>query len=701
MPETIGLDFETYCAVDLPKHGLDRYMGDSTFRPLLASLYMKRGNTVLRQRLDFVHDYHGSKRQLEDAVANRIIVAHNAPFEQRTLQNLGIYAPSRTFVDSAVVARAAGAGSSLEAAAPQLLGIDKLESGKDLIKLFSIPGPLQEQHNTRSFMADIVLQHPDQWDLFGKYCDLDAELGYLIVQDYGRYLTIREGQYQTITMDMNQIGWCVDVPLVEEMNRRYLENQAEALASFRAGCNAQDLNLNSLKQLKEWCQARGVKATSFDEKHVAKLIGMIEKKLDSMTGLDAKADDYFEVLRLLRTKQTLGGSSLKKLVTILDLATPDDRNPGRYRLRDQYLHCGAGQTLRTTGKSVQMQNLKRLQTVANMEELYEVDTEWSNDKLAANLRQVFTATDPNGALIVGDFSSVESRGLAYIAGADKKLESYRQGLDLYKVLASDMFGTAYDTVTKQQRQAGKVGELSCGYGAGSGAVQSFAAGMGIEMSEAEAAKLVSDWRTVNPEVVDLWHQLDETLHRVVEGSVNPDSLILGHGLSLVMESVDAPVSLQKQHPGARSLIVEVYAPGGELWLRRFFHGVHERGRNVCYYRPSDRKTGDLWRNHFVDPKTKQVRFYEVYGGKLAGILTQSFCREMFFMVLRQVASWVDTYTNLQLVGQFHDEIVVDWKPGLLSLKGAKADLEQLMSDPGPIIGFPLAADIKHDYRYTK
>jgi hypothetical protein len=131
--------------------------------------------------------------------------------------------------------------------------------------------------------------------------------------------------------------------------------------------------------------------------------------------------------------------------------------------------------------------------------------------------------------------------------------------------------------------------------------------------------------------------------------------------------------------------------------------VYIRGRNVCYYKPSDRKTGDLWKNNYRDQKTKQIRFYQIYGGKLAGILTQSLCRELFFMVLRQVHEWAKWHSNIELVGQFHDEIVADWQPTVaaLSLPEAKLQLGKMMSDPGPFQSFPLAAEIKDDYRYTK
>lgn len=698
MQDLIGLDFETYGSVSLPDHGLDRYVKDPHFRPLIASVSgaLPGRRFPSEHTVDFVYNtMESAVSELADLLRHKTIVAHNAAFERAVLGRIGIRIPASRFIDSAVVARAAGGGSRLEAAAPQLLGVDKMAEGWDLIKLFSIPGKYQERANTSAFVHDVVKDHPDEWLKFIEYCELDARLSRLLQQEYGSWVTTREHEFTAITLEMNDTGWNVDLPTVQEMQRRYLENQDQALADFRMECDAETLNLNSLKQLKEWCADRGVRASSFDEKHVASLLARINKKLLDPTLSEAKRDGYEDVAQLLTTKQILGGSSLKKLQTILDTTSADGR------LRDQYLHCGAGQTLRTTGRSVQMQNLKRIGTPADMATLMDDDTEWTNTDMAVNLRQVFTASHPQGALIVGDFSSVESRGLAWLAGEEWKLDAYRKGQDLYKVLASKIYGTRYDDVTKPQRQTGKVGELSCGYGAGPGAVQEFAKNMGVEMSEGEASKLVVDWRDTNPMIVEFWSALDVMLRRQVEGGRAYIQHDLPAGFKLRLSRVMTPQSLLAQAPGVVSIAMEVFDQQGDRYLARYFHGCYATGRNIRYFKPSDRKTGDLWRNSYIDPKTKQLRHYELYGGKLAGILTQSFCRELFFNSLQQVKSMVDQADNLRLVGQFHDEIVLDWEPGSLPLDAAENMLNIRMQYVGRVHSFPLAAEIKHDYRYTK
>ena len=692
LTELVGLDFETYASTDLPTHGLDRYVKCPDFRPLMAAAVHRRpdGN-IAGYLFDFVEDYEGERARLIEALRGKTIVAHNAGFEQAVLEAMDIHIWSDRFVDSAVLARAAGAAGKLEAAAPQLLGIDKLDSGYELIKLFSVPG--KYQLTSSAFDPQIRVDHIDEWAEFARYCGVDAELSLQLAELLLPHTSDKELANNMVTMEMNRTGWHVDLDLVKNMQLRYLTNVAQAEQDFRIACDAPDLNLNSYKQLQEWCHERGVRATSFDEAHVTKLMGQLAKKLDG-TLPDDKRNGYEQVYYLLKTKQVMGGSSLKKLQTILDTTGTDGR------LHDQYLHCGAGATFRTTGRGVQMQNLKRLGGEGDdMAELWLDDTDWDNGKLAANLRQVFTATDPNGFLIVGDFSSVESRGLAWQAGEQWKLDAYFRGEDLYVVQAGQMFNKPAADVVKAERQVGKVGELSCGYGAGPDAVRDFAAKMGVVLTEGEAAKLVYDWRQANPAIVDYWKRLDRALHKCLDEDVET-TVQMPHGYVTITPE-PAPESLRKQAaPLLRSLQIKMYLHDGTFLLRRVIHGTEFEGNNIHYWKPSERKTGDLWTNVWMNPKTKRHQPFTVYGGKLAGLLTQSLCREVFFDSLRYVYGAPERRDEVLLVGQFHDEIVLDWRPGGTSLDDMKAALKRLMSSP-TLPEFPLAAEIKHDYRYTK
>jgi DNA polymerase bacteriophage-type len=729
-----GLDFETYSDVNLPKHGLDRYVNDPSFKPLMASVSPNQQDFgIVRANYDFVMGLDPDRErtmfveQLHRMCAQGyILVAHNAGFERAVLRRMQV--PRQLFSkvwDSAVSARMLGAASSLANSSAQLLPKQKLEVGAALIQKFCIPN---DWNGHAAPTPELIMQDEqtqDDWTTFRHYCDVDAERGVDLVEYMQETLgwpdlwKNPEFHYEPVTARMNQLGWKVDLDLVHEMQLRYEQNVQNAVETFRAKYDPKgELNLNSMPQLKLWCAHRGVKTTSFDSDHVDKLLDRVDAKLKTMTVTDPKFEDYAQVLELLYTKKEMGGSSLKKLQTIKNLTGKDGR------LRDQYLHCGAGQSYRTSGRGVQMQNLKRLGSgmIEDMLTVFNQDQEYDNDQLGENLRQVFTASHADGQLIVGDFSSVESRGLAWLAGADWKIDAFRQGKDLYKVQAQSIYDVAYEDVTKAQRQTGKIGELSCGYGAGPVAVSRFAQGYGVDMDEAEALQLVRDWRTANPEVVELWDTIDTLLHKTID-TRSKQKALLANDLELHFEPIDTPATLLKQHPGAQSLVMELWSARKTQAmfpiLQRVFHGCYTRGRNICIYKPSERKTGDLWSSHFVDPKTKKVRFYDIYGGKLAGILTQSMCREMFFYALHRLDKDLRGVANAKIVGQFHDEIVVDWVPpnagtgfefpqeDSIEYYGLSYDTTlTLVKDAMTRVsdqfkGFPLEADIKSGYRYIK
>jgi DNA polymerase len=707
MTEYIGLDFETYSGTDIKRHGLDRYISDPDFTPLIASVYSGSGGAAT---FDFIFGGEASRSAFLSYIQQEIdagfkFSCHNVGFERAVLRWMGVDEQTllEGFVDSAVIARCQGAASKLEAAAPQLVGMDKLESGLALIKLFSVPN---EWNGHAPPTAELIwdTDRMVEWEQFIEYCGVDAQGSYLLAERYPAtrvHSTQVEEQYEQLTAAMNQHGWKVDLELVHEMQLRYQQNVEQEVARFRAMHDPKgELNFGSPAQLKKWCAERGVRATSFDTEHVEKLLATLDKKLGTLQP-SAQFESYSEVREMLRTKQILGGSSLTKLQTIIDTVGVDGR------LRNQYMHVGAGQSFRTSGRGVQLQNLKRLGSdVMDTDLLYQEDYEADNDTLAENLRQVFTASHEDGELIIGDFSSVESRGLAWLAGADWKIEAFRRGQDMYKVLASKIYNVEYGMVDKVQRQTGKVGELSCGYGAGSGAVVNFAKGMGVEMTEVEAKQLVDNWRATNPEIVTLWDALDSALKRSLT-LIDNAWVQIRHDLYVTFERIITPQSLTDLHPGAQSIKMILSHHGGgrrPVILERVFHGMYLRGRNVCYYKPSERKSGPLWVSHFKDPKTKQVRYYDVYGGKLAGILTQSFCRELFFTSLSELFAQLASVPNAAIVGQFHDEIGVDWVPDEagLSLEETMKRMETAMTYVDPMFdGFPLEADIKHAYRYIK
>jgi hypothetical protein len=287
--------------------------------------------------------------ELHDYLQWNNVAAHNSEFEARISNRFMHDMESVMWIDTAVISRHLGGSSALEKAAVQFLPVNKVEAGKALIKKFCMGG-------LKTY--DQYTQDPD-WTDFEYYCSTDAALSWRLAQYHS--LSSDEISFNSITTAMNRTGWYVDVAEVEQMQELADKNKSEALALFQYEHDPKgELNLNSLKQMKEWCLARGVSATSFSEDAVVKLLAKFAKREETHGLTEGQKDVRF----MLQTKLTLGGSSLSKLEVIKRLVSKDGR------LRDQYMHAGAGQSMRTSGRGVQMQNLKRLTNKLNMDDRY-------------------------------------------------------------------------------------------------------------------------------------------------------------------------------------------------------------------------------------------------------------------------------------------------------------------------------------------
>jgi len=677
----VGLDFETYSAAPLPSVGLKNYVMDETFTPTLAA--MAAGGVTLSWNMVDPTDRKDFISVISDPYW--FVVAHNAGFERAVLRHLGLDIP---VFDSAVVAACAGANRHLRGAAEQLLDKGKLDEDGRLLRLFAMP---QQDQEDLHFDESLIESHLDEWQMFVEYCKRDAELSRQIFIDHqSKFQAVhdREMAYAQVTLAMNERGWPVAIDEAVRMLEIYRENLDEIQWEFANNVDP-DLNLASTPQLKEWCEKRGVRSSSFDKEHVDKLIARLEKRAKRTAGQN-------QVLHMLRTKRELGGSSVKKLETIIDTAYEG-------RVYDQYVHAGAGQSLRTSGRSIQMQNLPRLSELRDMSSLFTKPSAWDNQDLSENLRQLFRAEAPGGELVVADYSAIESRALAWLANEDWKMDAYRQGVGIYEMQASKHYGIPVDQITKDQRMFGKVGELSCGYGAGPVAVRDFAAKMGVELSELEAGELVRGWRKTNVATVRFWDSLQDALVSVVAGTADTATVPVGPESQyfIWIGLRETPQSLQKIDPNAKSITLLLWKWGSKApIMERLFHGCYMDGNNVGYYKPSSLKGGKPWVRTFTNPKTKQQQRHNLYGGKLAGIITQSLCREIFFDGLLRLEEKLLDHSNATLIGQFHDEVIIEWSDpdhndGLLDT------IRDVMSGTPVIIGLPMAVEVKYAHRYIK
>ena len=724
-----GLDYETFSKVNLPERGLDNYYKDESFRALIASLtYGQYGAVTYDFVFGVIRPSNATPYYTENSVEEEFvsvlhtiitqdgpIIAHNASFERAVTSVLDPTFPWQMIEDSAVDARLVGVGEKLEVASRQLTPTHKLEVGSDLVRLFCIPNDYYPEGPT----PELIEQHGhmDKWLLFIEYCEMDALAcknirlkAHEMTDKLHPGLIEREARFEQETYLMNQAGWGVDRPLVEKMRQRAWANRIIAQRAFTTE-NDELVNFNSPKQLKEFCEVRGVKVNSLDKYHLPVVLAKVKERLSKYSEKDdgpelRKAYNALkEVEALLETKMEIGGSALSKLPKILDLMGPDGI------LRDQYIHVGAGQTARTAARGVQMQNIPKLNgNIKDVATLYDLQEHWSNGDMAGQFRQVFRSRKDDGELIVGDFAGVESRGLAYEAGEEWKLDVFRKGRDVYKELVVRFIpGLSYDDVTPELRPRGKYSELSCGYQASGKAVQEFMFRLGFEISLEDATQNVEDWRRACPAIVSLWYQLDEVLKDSVKANMQLETTI-GNGLRVRMTPLTLE-SVQDQHPGAISLCAQILLPNGEPFVTRFIHGLYFMGKRLCYYKPAERLAqGELWQKDYAHKTEKNkdgspVRvLYSVYGGKMSGIFTQSLCREMFFESTVMLRGMMEAagVKNAVICGQFHDELNVDWWPEKDGI--SKEDMIKMMETAMStcrLKDFPLIAEVKSSHRYIK
>lgn len=711
MSNVYGLDFETFSEVNLPLYGADNYRRHESFEPLCATLVYPDG---VKKRYNFVEDHEQMAVLLNDleeaAEQNAQVACHNVGFERGVIDWMtqGQWTNMALFVDSAVMARMLGAGSRLAVASRQLTNAHKMEAGSNLMALFCWP----HDDYVKPDWEYIQEHYAEEWEEFFLYCDVDAE-GSKEIVDYGIELLTdlcaediwpRECELELLTYQQNRYGWKVDTESLEWMAKRSWANSEIAKAQFIASVG-KELNFKSPQQLKKFAEERGVKYTSLDKYHAPivyeEVVELFEQEQDP-----EQKEQYREVMTMLEIKLEIGGSTLTKIPTIQNRV--DDKDV----VHDVYVHSGAGQSFRTTSLGVQMQNLAKLSgEIRDLETLKDYSAEWSNTDMASQFRQVFTAHDPEGELIVGDFSAVESRGLAFLAGEQWKLDAYEKKMDVYKVLVTKYNNISYEEVTTEMRPKGKYTELSCGYQAGGKAVKDLMLKYGFRMQLEETTEWVTDWRAANPAVTQLWKDLDDLLKRVV-ASRTERTIQIANGLQVRMIPFQLPTVARIQ-PNSTSLCVQVLDSKSTPLVVRFIHGAYILDKGVAYYKASESLGLErpLWSNvnETATQKAnkgrkkgtnKKIVLNTIFGGKLTGILVQSFCRELFFDSLALLSERLEEVDNVNIVGQFHDEIVVDWRPGSWSLEKAMEVMEEAMSTCN-IEGFPLVADIKHAYRYIK
>lgn len=609
--KTISIDIETFSSVDLAKSGVYRYAESPDFEVLLFG-YSIDGGAV-----SVVDLASGEKipphilSALEDETV--IKCAFNANFERICLSRLLGYETGRylspvswhcTMVWSAYM----GLPLSLQGCGAVLrLDRQKLTEGKELIRYFCVPCQPTKANGgrTRNLPGDA----PEKWARFKIYNARDVETEAEIQQKLSRFPVPEEiwDEY-CIDQKINDTGVALDMTLVREaiaMDGVSGHELSDAMKSLTALENP-----NSVSQMKTWLAANGLHTDTLGKKTVAELLKTAPERLR-------------EVLLL---RQQLAKSSVKKYQAMENAVCSDGRARGMFQF------YGANRTGRWAGRLIQMQNLpqnhlsdlsqaRTLVRTGNREAV-KLLYEDIPDTLSQLIRTAFVA--PEGKkFIVADFSAIEARVIAWMAGETWRQQVFADGNDIYCASASQMFGVPVEKhgINGHLRQKGKIAELALGYGGAVGALKAMGA-LDMGLSEEELPPLVQAWRNANPNIVNLWWAVDSAATEAVQRRTSAKT----HGIRFTYRSGMLLITLPS-------------------------------GRNLTYIKPK------IGTNSFGSPcvtyegigGTKKWERLESYGPKFVENIVQATARDILCYAMK-------TLRHTDIVMHIHDEIVIEADP---------------------------------------
>ena len=493
------VDIETFSSVDI-KAGAFRYMEAPDFDILLIAYAWDNGPVQL---LDLgERDPNQFWGWLTDP--SIVKVAHNSAFERAAFSAyLGEDMPPEQWEDTMILAAYNGLPLSLEACGAALgLRNQKIREGTLLINYFCKPCKPTKANAGR--LRNLPEHAPDKWDRFCEYCRRDVEVCQSIWQRLHTFpVTDFERRIWVLDARINERGVLVDRELAAAAVSVDLAYKAECMEEMQRLTGLD--NPGSVIQLKGWLGTRGLFPESLDK--------------ESVTGLLAEATDP-TTIRVLQLRQLLGKTSTKKYEAML-LACGSDA-----RVRGLTQYYGAARTGRWAGRLVQLQNLPQnhLDAIDSVRELVrqrdletlELIYESVPDVLSQLIRTALIA-EPGHTFLVADFSAIEARVTAYLAGEQWRLDVFAAGGDIYCSSASQMFHVPVEKhgVNGHLRQKGKVAELACGYGGGVNALKAFGADK-MGLSEAEMQEIVDNWRAASPSIPRFWREAETAARQALE-----------------------------------------------------------------------------------------------------------------------------------------------------------------------------------------
>lgn len=646
--KTIHVDIETYSDVNLRDHGVYKYSESPSFKILLLAYAVDDGpieivdlaaGEEISSELEYLLTSPDVKRK-----------AFNAQFERVCLSKI---LPPAEWECSMIKANYLGLRGTLENVGTAL-GLppdkQKLTTGKNLIRLFSIPRKPTKTNGMRTVYTHEDL--PEEWEKFRAYCVNDVEAERAIDNKLSFYkLSNIEKQIYQLDQKINDRGVALDLDLVEaaiEVNARQneiYEAQYEEITGIETP--------RKLGQLKDWIKTKtGQEVTA------------ITKNNQELLMEDFKS--YPDVVEALKIRQNLSRSSVAKYDAMLRYAGEDTRARGLF----QFYGAATG---RWAGRGFQPQNLPRnymhgLEVARKavrerswglLELLYEDPPD-----VMSQLIRTAIIPSPGKRFLVSDFSAIEARVLAWLAGEEWVLEVFRDTGLIYEATASRMFGVPMDKVDRPLRSKGKVATLALGYQGSVGALKQMGA-LNSGLTEDELPGLVNYWREANSKIVSFWWDLDQAARKCITERTNQEvrglRLSYHHGMFFIR----LPSGRELAYPKAT--------------IRP--HQKFEDSTEIAYCEVSN---GGGW-------KTTGT-----YGGKLTENVTQAIARDCLVDSMLRIED-----AGYKIVMHIHDEVVIECEADK-DPEAALEDIYKIMGTPIPWApGLPLGADGFHCMFYQK
>ncbi len=664
----MNIDIETFSSVDLKKSGMYKYAQSPDFEILLFA-WSLNGSPV--KVVDLTATKYLPQIVLRHLFDPKTIKhAYNAAFEWYCLSiyfrlnENPSYLPEKwlpqwrdTMLHGLYCGYTAGLGPTGKA-----LGLpedrQKLSTGRALIRYFCVPCKPTKTNGNRS--RNLPHHNPDRWELFKEYNAQDVVTEMEIERRLSNFPVPQDIQRQwELDQIINCRGVAVDLKLVDkalwcgDTIRQQLMDEAVSLSGLD--------NPNSVAQLTKWL-----------EEEISEELTDLRK--DTVSGLLDKGVPSEAATRMLELRQELGKTSTKKYNALEACVCADGRVRGLLQF------YGANRTGREAGRLVQVQNLPRTYLKAlNLARQLVKDGNLNGLRLCYGsipstlsqlIRTAFVAV-PGKIFIDADFSAIEARVIAWLAGEEWVLEVFRTHGKIYEATASQMFSVPLEKIVKGQpeyayRQKGKVATLALGYQGGSGALIKMGA-LDNGLTEEELPDIVNRWRRANPNIVQFWYDVE----KAALAAVNQGMRGTIRGISFARE-IDPANDLD---------FLTIKLPSGrKLYYAKPHMGLNRFGRDsLCYYG--------------MNQTTKKWEVVETYGGKLVENITQAVARDCLFdsMIHLEAAGY-------PIVFDVHDEVVIEAAEGTANLD----TVVEIMSRPIPWApGLPLNADGWVDYYFKK